>query len=630
MKNVSLTNFSVLPFEGLGSVPDFIVCEPDVAKPDFLKSSAVQVTSKLSFTDRLLPPTDCNFKEHSKFDKLYFVNLHNAVKMYGVHNYRGARIPLAHNGINVDNFRSYLTKFNYPHLHILQFVEFGFPLGLWSDAFLEPSLKNHSSAYSYHSYVDKFVETELDKLGVTGPFETSPWENIMISPMMTAPKKPCARRPVFDASFGLYSLNKNTPEKSYHDTEYEFSFPKIDHLADIIATLGPNCYLWKRDLSRFYLQLKVDPLEYDKLGFVWREKLFLFVSFVWGCRHAGYAGQWLTTAVAFILANLGLELTGFLFYCLNYADDFAGAESSLARAQLSFDTLGNLLTEIGLAESKSKASAPATTMTYLGVSFNTVDMCLHVDADKMVELKSELIKWVRKTTAKKYELQSILGKLLWVSRTVRFSRIFVSRIIAETRKLSKQSDKSTLSRDIRKDFLWWLTFMEEFSGVEIIPATTVSLAVYGDACPQGGGSWNPNLGEYFSQRFPVYMWSADTPIHIKEFIVVILCIRLWGQKWAGQRVIIYCDNDSVCDSCVYQKPKDSQMQQLLREFLYWVCRFNFFPVLQKIGTKSNNVADFISRNYNKGDINDYFESCGYYNQTKLEIPLDWFDFKADW
>ena len=166
------------------------------------------------------------------------------------------------------------------------------------------------------------------------------------------------------------------------------------------------------------MQLKVDPLEYNKLGFVWREKLFLFVSFVWGCRHAGYAGQWLTTAVSFILANLGLELTGFLFYCLNYADDFGGAESSLARAQLSFDTLGNLLTEIGLAESKSKASAPATTMTYLGVSFNTVDMCLHVDADKMVELKSELIKWVRKTTAKKYELQSILGKLLWVYRKI--------------------------------------------------------------------------------------------------------------------------------------------------------------------------------------------------------------------
>ena len=561
---------------------------------------------------------------------MYFVNLHSAVKMHGVHNYRGARIPLEHNNINVGNFRALLIKFCYPHIHILQFVEYGFPLGLWSDAFLEPSVKNHSSAYTYYTYVDKFVETELAKLGVTGPFESSPWDNVMISPMMTSHKKPSSRRPVFDASFGLFSLNKNTPEKAYHDTEYEFHFPKIDNLADIIATLGPGCYLWKRDLSRFFLQLKVDPLEYDKLGFVWRGKLFLFTSFVWGCRHAGYAGQWLTSAVSYILANLGLDLTGSLFYVLNYADDFAGAESDITRAELSFTTLGQLLVDIGLTESKAKATPPATVMTYLGVSFNTVDMCLHVDQDKIIELKSELVKWARKTVAKKCELQSILGKLLWVSRAVRFSRIFVSRIIAEIRKLSKQTEKTTLSRDIRKDFLWWEKYLEVFSGVELIPPVTVNLAVLGDAYPEGGGSWNPTLAEYFSMKFPDYLCSSDTPIHIKEFVVVLLCVRLWGPHWAGQRVSIYCDNDSVCDTCVYQKPKDLAMQQLLREFLFWVCKFNFFPVLHKIGTKENHVADFISRNHNHTDIDRYFESCGFPNQTKVVIPRKWFDFQADW
>ena len=360
-----------------------------------------KVTDKLSFNDRILPPTSCSFVENKQFPMSYFVELHNVVKSYGVHNYRGARIPLPHNNINVDSFRSYLTKYRYPHLHILQFVQFGFPLGLWTDAFLEPSDKNHSSSYSYHTYVDRFIESELENLGVTGPFESSPWEEVMVSPMMTSHKKPNSRRTVFDASFGLYSLNKNTPLKAYHDTEYEFSFPKIDQFADKIAQLGPGCFLWKRDLSRFFLQLKVDPYEYDRLGFVWRAKLFLFVSFVWGCRHAGYAGQWLTTAVAFILANIGLELTGLLFHCLNYADDFAGAEETFDRAQLSFSTLGDLLVDIGLTESKSKASPPATTMTYLGVSFNTIDMCLHVDPDKMIELKTELHKWSRKTVAKK-------------------------------------------------------------------------------------------------------------------------------------------------------------------------------------------------------------------------------------
>ena len=43
----------------------------------------------------------------------------------------------------------------------------------------------------------------------------------MISPLMTSPKKPNSRRAVFDASFGLYSLNKNTPERAYHETEYK-------------------------------------------------------------------------------------------------------------------------------------------------------------------------------------------------------------------------------------------------------------------------------------------------------------------------------------------------------------------------------------------------------------------------
>ena len=514
----------------------------DIAKPEKLQPTKVVLSDNLEFIDRVLPSSSHVLTENRNFTKSYFVDLHNYVCSFGVHNYKGARIPLAHNNIIVSKFRYYLSKFEYPHSHLLQFIEYGFPLGLWTKAYLVPCSKNYSSAYSHFSYVDKFVASELENLGLTGPFELAPSDSVMLSPLMTAPKKPNSRRTVFDASFGLYSLNKNSPEKSYHETEYEFSFPKIDKLADIIAQLGPGCLLWKRDLSRFFLQLKVDPYEYNKLGFVWRSHLYLLVSFVWGCRHAGYVGQWLTTAVAYILARLGLELTGFLFFVLNYADDFAGAESSLDRANLAFETLGQLLAELGLIESTSKACPPSTSMTYLGVLSNTNDMCMYVDSEKIKELKVDLNNWLRKTVAKKSELQCILGKLLWVSRTVRFSRVFVSRIIAEVRKLEKQSEKTTLSPFIRKDFLWWHTFLEEFSGVEIIPSPTVSLAVYGDACVQGGGGWNPSTSEFFSLRFPDNLCSSEVPIHVKEFIVVILSLRLWAENWTGHKVVIYCDN----------------------------------------------------------------------------------------
>ena len=334
--------------------------------------------------------------------------------------------------------------------------------------------------------------------------------------------------------------------------------------------------------------------------------------------------------MSYVHSHLGLDLISAFFFVLNYADDFAGCELKLSDAELSFATLGQLLFDIGLNESKSKACSPSKVMTYLGVSFNTVDMCMHVDSDKVVELKSELEKWSRKTVAKKSDLQSILGKLLWVSRTVRFSRVFVCRIIAEVRKLTKQSEKTTLSREIRKDFMWWQKFMEKFSGVEMIISPTVCLSVLGDAYPQGGGSWNPARAEYFSSRFPEYMCSADTPIHIKEFLVVLLCIRMWGQEWTGQRIMIFCDNESVVETCVNQKPKDHEMQKLLREFLFWVCKFNFYPVLQKISTKDNHIADYLSRNHNSKDIEIYLEKQGFPDQKKFDIPLDWNGFQAEW
>ena len=99
---------------------------------------------------------------------------------------------------------------------------------------------------------------------------------------------------------------------------------------------------------------------------------------------------------------------------------------------------------------------------------------------------------------------------------MRYSLVFVSRIISELRKLPSQSSKTTLSREIMKDFLWWHKFIEVFSRVEIITPTTVCQSVLGDAYPQGGGSWNPVLNEYFSEKFLLYMCSPDTPIHIKK------------------------------------------------------------------------------------------------------------------
>ena len=179
---------------------------------------------------------------------------------------------------------------------------------------------------------------------------------------MTSPKKQKSRHCVFDASFLEYSLNVNTPHKHYLWEEYDFTYPKLDDFALPILKYGKNSFLWKRDLSRFFLQLPLDPSDYDKVGCIWRGQLLLFTSYVWGTRHAGMNGQRVTNMVSAIHRSFGaspelcslymnsssqtlnslsetlnsasISLTSEPFNTLNYSDDFSDVEPTLERATL--------------------------------------------------------------------------------------------------------------------------------------------------------------------------------------------------------------------------------------------------------------------------------------------------------
>ena len=93
---------------------------------------------------------------------------------------------------------------------------------------------------------------------------------------------------------------------------------------------------------------------------------------------------------------------------------------------------------------------------------------------------------------------------------------------------------------------------------------------------------------------------------------------------------IFCDNDAVCDVIFYMKPKDPVMQIYLREFLFWVCHFNFEPIVSKIASKENDVADFLSRNFSENDANIFFTRENFPTQNKLIVPDSDFLLHADW
>ena len=112
--------------------------------------------------------------------------------------------------------------------------------------------------------------------------------------------------------------------------------------------------------------------------------------------------------------------------------------------------------------------------------------------------------------------------------------------------------------------------------------------------------------------------------------MVILAAKVWGPKWSGKRIGIYCDNEAVCKSIIYQKPKDPELQRCLREFLFYVCKFKFQPIILRVSTDDNDIADFISRVYDEPSITKMFNEKGIFGMSQVPVTDDFFKFIADW
>ena len=218
----------------------------------------------------------------------------------------------------------------------------------------------------------------------------------------------------------------------------------------------------------------------------------------------------------------------------------------------------------------------------------------------------------------------------------------MGRLLAQLRSMAddKDSKKVKLHDESRKDILWGRTYLDTFNGISMIvnddpiPLSFSQLLdsphdiCAGDATPTGGGAWHGK--EYWCGDLPEHLKDPRIPIHQKEFWTMIVSAKLWGDTWTGRCIVIYCDNDSVCDTVTYKKPRDPTLLSLLREFLHVVVTKKFFPVVRKIGTKENVLADHISRRYDEKAAEQIFREHGLYDMEVVKPKAQFFNLSASW
>ena len=279
----------------------------------------------------------------------------------------------------------------------------------------------------------------------------------------------------------------------------------------------------------------------------------------------------------------------------NYLDDFIGV-SSPSTATSDFQALGDLLTSLGLQESSEKSCSPSPVMICLGVQLDTNNFTLSVSSERLCELETLLHRWLTKRTATKSALQSLVGKLVFVSKCVRQSRVFIARILALLGKLRHNHHHANLTAEFRKDLVWWLRFLREYNGVSMINIaqwTSPDTVFSTDACLAGCGGVCDD--QYFHGVFLPFISEQNLDISSLELLTIVVALQLWGARWTGLRITVRCDNEAAVTSVNTGRCRNPFMNSCLREICYFAALREFEVCAVHIPGVSNHFADLLSR-----------------------------------
>ena len=492
--------------------------------------------------------------------------------------------------LNLPAWQAGLTDYHDPDVAL--FLAYGWPINYCSSSNPTPSNTNHSSAVNFAETIDSFIETELSHEATAGPFQHDPIPlTLQTSPLQTVDKDQTKRRVVLDLSFPHgHSVNDGIPKDTFLDVPFHLTLPRSADFVNLILSKGTGCFLYKKDLKRAYRQIPVDPKDYRFLGYKWRDNFYFDLVLPFGLRSATMACQRTTTAIAYMFKS------EFQFDCINYVDDFGGVEQDYATAATAFLQLGNLFERLGLESSPSKDWPPSTRMPFLGLVYDTVKMSIEVPQDKLDSVTSLVRRWLSTPSATKTELQSLIGKLVFVCACVSPGRIFMQRMLNELRMLTHKQQRFHPSREMLADLEWWSIFLASYNGVSLIrsePQINDNLRFCTDASPHGIGGFYD--GRFFHATYPQFITQQSLHINALEILAVTVSVKLWALILPRQRIVVHTDNKNTELAINSGNSRVPFSQACLRELWLYAARHDFEISACHIPGSRNVIADCLSR-----------------------------------
>ena len=145
----------------------------------------------------------------------------------------------------------------------------------------------------------------------------------------------------------------------------------------------------------------------------------------------------------------------------------------------------------------------------------------------------------------------------------------------------------------------WQDFLQNWNGVSLFldseATSPAALQLYTDASGSFGG-FLP--GQWFQGYWiPHHNLSkkGGSSIEWQELFSIYLACILWGPRWSGKRIRMWCDNKSVVAIINSKQSKSPRVMDLVRAVTLQTLTYNFTFTATNIPGLDNSIADSLSR-----------------------------------
>ena len=383
-----------------------------------------------------------------------------------------------------------------------------------------------------------------------------------------------------------FSVNDGIP-KHLRSLQYV----TIDDAIHQVIKLGPGTLLAKADIKSAFRLLPVHPADRQLLQMTWKGFVYLDTCLPFGLRSAPKLFNIAADLLQWCVQQQGVR------HVMHYLDDFLmlGPPSS-NQCHQSLEAFKQTCQQLGVPLAMEKVEGPLTSLTFLGITLDTVQMEIRLPDDKLARIRQCIDQWLPKKNATKRDILSLVGLLQHATKVVRCGKTFVSCMYSTAAKISKLDFYTRLNKEFRSDLWWWHTFLASWNGLSLLRSTSLHSNPHHHIQTDASGSWG--CGAYFQGQWFQFKWDSQwqpCTIMAKELVPIVLSTAVWGPQLAKHCVLFQCDNSGVVSALQKGSAKDPVVMNLLRCLWFFVAHYDIDLICEHIAGSYNSTADDLSR-----------------------------------